>query len=1534
MNHHQPLRRFLATALSIVMVLGLIPLSAVAETPPTGEGGEILSFEMLSEATATQTVPFGTSLDDLNLPDTLTAVVYLATYTDVPEPIDLEGDKKPEATEMTIPVPVTWKAAPDYDGYTAGVYTFTAEIDGFTVSAEAPAITVTVEMPVFSARSGTGADYSWYDPGKWAFEIGSETQLQGLANIVNGNYGEATEDFLGKTITLTGDLDLSGYENWTPIGSSPEKPFFGTFEGGKHTISNLTINEPDADYIGLFGMVKGSVKDVILMDVDITGWKNVGGIAGEVWNNTLNHCAVVGGQVTGHENVGGIVGRAGNNPAIIGRPPTESRIERCFATCDVFGTGISPLYVGGVAGIVEYGNLLNCYATGSVTNPERVSSFNRFYSVGGVAGRGNCASIIGCYATGNVVGTTRVGGIVGTMGGDNERPSRLENCIALNGLVEGNLAWYDGPKTGRVVGAHTYTGITDICASSTMARVGDGGAHGPDITPEKLQTEEAFISFGFPEPAWIGGVGKVAILADYPEGLQSAEIPWHVISGAPSIPVNVTAVYGDQTVTISWATPTHEGASAIIRYEVCKDSDAWISAGMDTSYTFTGLTNDTTYTFSVRAVNNSGESSEVTLEKTPGTPPGEVQNPIVVYEGNSLILYWEKPAGTKEGTVSYETRYHPATSMNESNAWTFAPVGAYSYSYTNGSSSVDFTIQIRPLKIHGYGPVTEISGSRNLYPTPPRTLTAAAGNGQVTLSWSAPEYQGSGAITSYEVFHPVSKTWVSAGMATSYTVTGLTNGVSYRFFIRAVNGSGNGTSGTLTATPISPPVITSGNSYSLTYGAGGSFQVQATSSAPLTFSLTGAPAGVDIGGGTGLISIGKTTSGGSHPFTVTVSNGALPDATQSFTLTIGKANNTLSISCADITYGASPAPSVVTNTSGGAVTYQYKLQGAADGTYTNTVPAGAGSYTVRGTAAATANYNAATATANFTIGKADNTLSISCADIIYGAAPVPAVGTNLSGGAVTYEYKLQGAADGTYTNTVPTGAGSYTVRGTSAATANYNSATATANFTIGKANNTLSISCADIIYGATPVPAIGPNLSGGAVTYEYKLQGAADGTYTNAVPAGAGSYTVRGTAAATPNYNAATDTANFTIGKENNTLSISCADIIYGATPAPSVVTNTSGGAVTYEYKLQEAADGTYTATVPTGAGSYTVRGTSAATANYNVATATADFTIGKANNTLSISCADIIYGTIPAPSVGTNTSNGAVTYEYKLQGTDDDTYTGSVPTEAGSYTVRGTSAATADYNAAIATADFTIGKENNTLSISCADIIYGATPAPSVETNISGGEVTYEYKSQGAEDDIYTVTVPVQTGDYTVRGTSATTANYNAATATADFTISKAEPALTLTADPTGTCARPGSVVLSAVLPADATGALTFRSGTDTIETITLPDKTVSFTAAGPVNDYSFTVEYSGDSNYNSKNSTALAYSFTKSEQADIVVLDGTVSYGDTLDVSSLASGGSGSGVFSFAADTGPGELSGIILTPTGTGEVVIMVTKAADDD
>ena len=104
------------------------------------------------------------------------------------------------------------------------------------------------------------------------------------------------------------------------------------------------------------------------------------------------------------------------------------------------------------------------------------------------------------------------------------------------------------------------------------------------------------------------------------------------------------------------------------------------------------------------------------------------------------------------------------------------------------------------------GPV----GPRTSAPGSPRNLTAAGGNGEVVLTWEAPENDGGFAITDYEVRINGRGSWISTGsIHTTHTVTGLTNGTAYVFEMRAVNRIGRSrASNRAEATPIAPEVFT------------------------------------------------------------------------------------------------------------------------------------------------------------------------------------------------------------------------------------------------------------------------------------------------------------------------------------------------------------------------------------------------------------------------------------------------------------------------------------------------------------------------------------------------------------------------------------------------------------------------------------------------------------------------------------------------------------------------------------------------------
>lgn len=172
-------------------------------------------------------------------------------------------------------------------------------------------------------------------------------------------------------------------DGWLPIGNYPNG-FEANFYGNGHTIANLYINRTtqfnNPGAVGLFGYTS-QINDLGLVDVDVTGIDNVGGLVGSSGTITNSYAT---GNVSGDRTVGGLVGSSG-------------RIINSYATGSVSGeTG-----VGGLAGSAA--TIIGSYATGSVSGDE--------YVVGGLAGE--ATTIIGSYATGSVSGRSRVGGLSG-----------------------------------------------------------------------------------------------------------------------------------------------------------------------------------------------------------------------------------------------------------------------------------------------------------------------------------------------------------------------------------------------------------------------------------------------------------------------------------------------------------------------------------------------------------------------------------------------------------------------------------------------------------------------------------------------------------------------------------------------------------------------------------------------------------------------------------------------------------------------------------------------------------------------------------------------------------------------------------------------------------------------------------------------------------------------------------------------------------------------------------------------------------------
>lgn len=154
------------------------------------------------------------------------------------------------------------------------------------------------ELRMYNYFTVTGDSWRYYNPITTADEFEKLTQNSAMWR---------------RNYVLQSDIDLSG-RNITPIGNEVT-PFYAHFSGDGHKISNLIINQPDSDNVGLFGYVTGWLYDIITENGSITGRNNVGGIFGYA-SGTRGRC-VNGNAVSGVRNVGGICGES-QTPVIDG----------------------------------------------------------------------------------------------------------------------------------------------------------------------------------------------------------------------------------------------------------------------------------------------------------------------------------------------------------------------------------------------------------------------------------------------------------------------------------------------------------------------------------------------------------------------------------------------------------------------------------------------------------------------------------------------------------------------------------------------------------------------------------------------------------------------------------------------------------------------------------------------------------------------------------------------------------------------------------------------------------------------------------------------------------------------------------------------------------------------------------------------------------------------------------------------------------------------------------------------------------------
>ena len=293
-------------------------------------------------------------------------------------------------------------------------------------------------------------------------------------------------------------------------------------------------------------------------------------------------------------------------------------------------------------------------------------------------------------------------------------------------------------------------------------------------------------------------------------------------STTPSAPTNVLAS-GNAELTVTWDAPD-DGGSAITGYTVQwkSGSESYSTSRQatvtTTSHTIPTLTNDTTYTLRVKATNAFGDSDWTETTGTPVSGPGVAS--VTVDQASitqTLADVTVTVANLQNASHTVYLRYRveggswPAAA-NQSTPTTGAAV-TFTLSGLTGNTEYDVAASLDSTFMSGVKTATFTTSptkpgkARNLF-------ISLESDGSLLVAWDPPQNDGGSAITGYTVqwksgsesFGDPSREHTTGASASTYAITGLTNGTEYTARVIAVNAVGDGPpSDTTTGTPVGPP---------------------------------------------------------------------------------------------------------------------------------------------------------------------------------------------------------------------------------------------------------------------------------------------------------------------------------------------------------------------------------------------------------------------------------------------------------------------------------------------------------------------------------------------------------------------------------------------------------------------------------------------------------------------------------------------------------------------------------------------------------
>ncbi|WP_411677985.1 GLUG motif-containing protein [Caproicibacter sp.] len=520
---------------------------------------------------------------------------------------------------------------PLIDGLTMGTY---------TIYAKDRAGNETVEVVAYSPSSGSGTVANPY----------IITTAAQLAAISTG---------LGNCYKLGNDIDLSSFAGWTPIGSN-SKPFTGTFDGGGHTITNLTIgtesNPNTSSYQGLFGYINAAtIENVGITNASIySSGDYIGALIGYCTGTGTVKNAHMDGYVSGNSHVGGLIGYV-----------SSATILNSYTSGQVSGS----TYVGGLIGNISSATILNSYATDQVTGSGNYT--------GGLVGQ-NTGTVTNSYATGSVTGASYVGGFVGY----NSSGCKITNSYAVCS-VSGNSA------VGCLVG-YNYGTVTDGYWKTIALVSGCGGNSGTFTATEMSAADMQTQTFADTLNANISSLSLTFCVSwKYYSGVNSG---FPVLQGIgdgnissdttpPTIAADAFQSYNDGTETIQTNITDDSSGIDIQKYASGTQAASYFAL-KGTAFNGSTIKGLTIGTYTIYAKDNAGNEAIMVVTFTPVSGSGSSSDPYVITSAAQL-------AGVSTGLGKY---YKLGNNIDLSVYSDWTPIGSNTASFTGNFDGDGHTI--------------------------------------------------------------------------------------------------------------------------------------------------------------------------------------------------------------------------------------------------------------------------------------------------------------------------------------------------------------------------------------------------------------------------------------------------------------------------------------------------------------------------------------------------------------------------------------------------------------------------------------------------------------------------------------------------------------------------------------------------------------------------------------------------------------------------------------------------------------------------